>query len=96
MIINFVLSSSRPPRRGRSPPVRTEHRLAVENLSSRINWQVCNCIILFFYLFPCHKCSLLQCLYLCILSKDRMEDDSLLVNGSVFSVKADWKSDLLH
>ncbi|CAH3152676.1 unnamed protein product [Porites lobata] len=32
-------SSSRPPRRGRSPPVRTEHRLAVENLSSRINWQ---------------------------------------------------------
>ena len=25
-----------------------------------------------------------------------MEDDSLLVNDSVFSVKADWKSDLLH
>ena len=51
MIINFVLSSSRPPRRGRSPPVRTEHRLAVENLSSRINWQVCNCISLFFVYF---------------------------------------------
>ena len=96
MIINFVLSSSRPPRRGRSPPVRTEHRLAVENLSSRINWQVCNCISLFFYSFPFHKCSLLQCLYLCVLSKDRMEDDCLLVNDSVFSVKAVWKSDLLH
>ncbi|KAL9969438.1 hypothetical protein ACROYT_G021655 [Oculina patagonica] len=26
-------------RRGRTPPLRTEHRLAVENLSSRINWQ---------------------------------------------------------
>ena len=88
MIINFVLSSSRPPRRGRSPPVRTEHRLAVENLSSRINWQVCNCISLFF-LFPCRKCSLLHCLYLCVLSKDRMEDDCLLVNDSVFSVNAD-------
>ena len=96
MIINFVLSSGRPPRRGRSPPVRTEHRLAVENLSSRINWQVCNCISLFFYSFPCHKCSLLQCLYLYVLSKDRMEDDCLLVNDSVFSVKAVWKSDLLH
>lgn len=31
--------SSRPQRRGRTPPLRTEHRLAVENLSSRINWQ---------------------------------------------------------
>ncbi|KAJ7394256.1 hypothetical protein OS493_000058 [Desmophyllum pertusum] len=29
----------RPQRRGRTPPLRTEHRLAVENLSSRINWQ---------------------------------------------------------
>ncbi|KXJ12275.1 serine/arginine-rich splicing factor 5 [Exaiptasia diaphana] len=28
-----------PPRRGRTPPVRTEHRLAVTNLSSRCNWQ---------------------------------------------------------
>ncbi|KAK3754843.1 hypothetical protein QZH41_011328 [Actinostola sp. cb2023] len=28
-----------PPRRGRTPPVRTEHRLAVMNLSSRCNWQ---------------------------------------------------------
>lgn len=27
-------------RRGRTPPLRTEHRLAVENLSSRINWQM--------------------------------------------------------
>lgn len=32
-------SNSRPQRRGRTPPLRTEHRLAVENLSSRINWQ---------------------------------------------------------
>jgi len=35
-------SSSRrdPPKRGRTPPIRTEHRLAVTNLSSRCNWQV--------------------------------------------------------
>lgn len=96
MIINFVLSNSRPPRRGRSPPVRTEHRLAVENLSSRINWQVCNCISIFFRFLSCHTCSLLQCLHPCILSKDKVGDDFLLVNDSVFSVKADWKSDLLY
>ncbi|XP_027044076.1 serine/arginine-rich splicing factor 5 isoform X1 [Pocillopora verrucosa] len=32
-------SSRSSQRRGRTPPLRTEHRLAVENLSSRINWQ---------------------------------------------------------
>ncbi|EDO32443.1 predicted protein [Nematostella vectensis] len=32
-------SRSRSSRRGRTPPIRTEHRLAVENLSSRSNWQ---------------------------------------------------------
>lgn len=37
-------SNSRPQRRGRTPPLRTEHRLAVENLSSRINWQMSKAI----------------------------------------------------
>ncbi|XP_009693674.1 PREDICTED: serine/arginine-rich splicing factor 5, partial [Cariama cristata] len=35
--------SSRRPRSDRrnAPPVRTENRLIVENLSSRVSWQVC-------------------------------------------------------
>lgn len=39
---NDRFSSRRPRNDGRSaPPVRTENRLIVENLSSRVSWQVC-------------------------------------------------------
>lgn len=39
--------SSRRPRGDRSaPPIRTENRLIVENLSSRVSWQVCQSITL--------------------------------------------------
>lgn len=57
-------SSRSSQRRGRTPPLRTEHRLAVENLSSRINWQVCATWCLQFVLSPYHQSS--EFLYLLV------------------------------
>lgn len=58
-LFNVTTSSSSrsSQRRGRTPPLRTEHRLAVENLSSRINWQVCATWCLQFVLSPYHQSS---------------------------------------
>lgn len=42
------------------PPVRTEHRIIVENLSSRISWQVSYRLVFFFYTsfsYPVSYCS---------------------------------------